>query len=99
MLSFPFVPSKNETDLTLFHIFMNFSRAKAVAAVRTHISRALPATTETVKEVTASETVTTMPKQEVCWMRDPKTGCWAPEDSFDIVDVAELRAQLLSMNK
>jgi Late embryogenesis abundant protein len=85
--------------LILFNILYEFSRAKAVAAARTHISRALPATTETVKEVTASETVTTMPKQEVCWMRHPKTGCWAPEDSFDVVDVAELRAQLLSMNK
>lgn len=85
----------------LFYNFYEFSRAKAAAAAatRTQISRTLPATTEAVKSVTASETITTMPKQEVSWMRDPKTGCWAPEDSFDVVDVAELRAHLLSMKK
>ncbi|KAF3338583.1 Late embryogenesis abundant protein [Carex littledalei] len=78
---------------------ISLGRAKAAAATRTQISRPLPATTEVVKSVTASETVTTMPKQEVSWMRDPKTGYWAPEDSFDAIDVAELRAHLLSMKK
>ncbi|OEL28321.1 hypothetical protein BAE44_0010661 [Dichanthelium oligosanthes] len=33
---------------------------------------------------------------EVFWMRDPQTGCWAPEDSFADVDAAELRARLLA---
>jgi hypothetical protein len=34
--------------------------------------------------------------REVFWMRDPQTGCWAPEDRFADVDAAELRARLLS---
>ena len=34
--------------------------------------------------------------REVFWMRDPQTGCWAPEDRFADVDAAELRARLLA---
>ncbi|RLN07483.1 hypothetical protein C2845_PM11G08380 [Panicum miliaceum] len=34
--------------------------------------------------------------REVFWMRDPQTGCWAPEDRFSDVDAAELRARLLA---
>ncbi|XP_002452301.1 protein SENESCENCE-ASSOCIATED GENE 21, mitochondrial [Sorghum bicolor] len=34
--------------------------------------------------------------KEVFWMRDPQTGCWAPEDRFADVDAAELRARLLA---
>ncbi|OAY76417.1 hypothetical protein ACMD2_08308 [Ananas comosus] len=33
--------------------------------------------------------------KEVFWMRDPKTGYWVPENRFDQVDAAELRARLL----
>ncbi|XP_026658397.2 protein SENESCENCE-ASSOCIATED GENE 21, mitochondrial-like [Phoenix dactylifera] len=34
-------------------------------------------------------------KEEIFWMRDPKTGCWIPENRFDEVDAAELRARYL----
>ncbi|KAG1342573.1 protein SENESCENCE-ASSOCIATED GENE 21, mitochondrial-like [Cocos nucifera] len=34
-------------------------------------------------------------KKEIFWMRDPKTGCWIPENRFNEVDAAELRARLL----
>ncbi|XP_052145298.1 protein SENESCENCE-ASSOCIATED GENE 21, mitochondrial-like [Oryza glaberrima] len=34
--------------------------------------------------------------KEIFWMRDPKTGCWVPENRFGDIDAAELRARLLS---
>ena len=34
--------------------------------------------------------------RDVFWMRDPQTGCWAPEDRFADIDAAELRARLLA---
>jgi len=34
--------------------------------------------------------------RDVFWMRDPQTGCWAPEDRFADVDAADLRARLLA---
>ncbi|KAG8071106.1 hypothetical protein GUJ93_ZPchr0006g44551 [Zizania palustris] len=34
--------------------------------------------------------------KEIFWMRDPKTGCWVPENRFADVDAAELRARLLA---
>ena len=34
--------------------------------------------------------------REVFWMKDQRTGCWAPEDRFADVDAAELRARLLA---
>ncbi|WOK94398.1 hypothetical protein Cni_G03100 [Canna indica] len=37
-------------------------------------------------------------KKEVFWMRNPETGNWMPENRFGDVDVAELRARLLSCN-
>ena len=29
--------------------------------------------------------------KDVFWMRDPKTGCWIPENRFQEVDAVELR--------
>lgn len=37
----------------------------------------------------------TAKKKKVFWMRNPKTGCWIPENRFDEVDAVELRNQLL----
>ncbi|KAK3147007.1 hypothetical protein QOZ80_3BG0276530 [Eleusine coracana subsp. coracana] len=38
-------------------------------------------------------------KKDVFWMRDPKTGCWIPENRFqDDVDAVELRNRLLHYN-
>nr|ABK23711.1 unknown [Picea sitchensis] len=38
-------------------------------------------------------------KKKVFWMRDPATGDWIPEDHFGEIDIAELRAKLLSSGK
>nr|WIW57651.1 late embryogenesis abundant protein LEA81 [Pinus tabuliformis] len=35
-------------------------------------------------------------KNKGFWMRDPATGAWIPEDHFGDVDIAELRAKVLS---
>jgi uncharacterized protein (DUF2147 family) len=35
-------------------------------------------------------------KRDVAWMRDPKTGCWAPENRVDEVDAVDLRNLLLN---
>ncbi|WCJ22232.1 senescence-associated gene 21 [Euphorbia peplus] len=35
------------------------------------------------------------PTEEVAWIPDPRTGCYRPENVANVVDAAELRAQLL----
>ncbi|KAF0921389.1 hypothetical protein E2562_006959 [Oryza meyeriana var. granulata] len=35
-------------------------------------------------------------KRDVPWMRDPKTGCWAPENRVEEVDAVDLRNRLLN---
>jgi hypothetical protein len=35
-------------------------------------------------------------KKKGFWMRDPATGDWIPEDHFGEIDIAELRAKVLS---
>ena len=37
--------------------------------------------------------------KDVFWMRDPKTGCWMPENRLHDVDAADLRARLLFAKK
>jgi len=39
------------------------------------------------------------PREEGFWMRDPKTGCWMPENRLHDVDAADLRARLLFAKK
>jgi hypothetical protein len=39
------------------------------------------------------------PKKDVFWMREPKTGNWMPENHFQDVDPADLRARLLFFRK
>ncbi|KAM0902906.1 hypothetical protein ACQ4PT_019006 [Festuca glaucescens] len=39
------------------------------------------------------------PKRHVFWMREPKTGYWMPENHFQDVDPADLRARLLFSRK
>ncbi|TKY64202.1 hypothetical protein E2542_SST14094 [Spatholobus suberectus] len=34
-------------------------------------------------------------KEEIFWMRDPKSGNWIPENHFGEVDAAELREKFL----
>ncbi|PUZ51736.1 hypothetical protein GQ55_6G212800 [Panicum hallii var. hallii] len=38
-------------------------------------------------------------EEEGFWMRDPKTGCWMPENRLHDVDAADLRARLLFSKK
>ncbi|KAG9459787.1 hypothetical protein H6P81_004295 [Aristolochia fimbriata] len=33
--------------------------------------------------------------EKTYWMRDPKTGCWIPENRFGEVDPADLRAKVI----
>ena len=40
-----------------------------------------------------------MEEEESFWMRDPKTGCWMPENHLHDVDAADLRARLLFSKK
>ncbi|RDX79712.1 hypothetical protein CR513_39833, partial [Mucuna pruriens] len=47
----------------------------------------------TVKAKSASDNGN---KEEIFWMKDPKSGNWIPENHFDEVDVAELRDKFLS---
>ncbi|KAG1342574.1 protein SENESCENCE-ASSOCIATED GENE 21, mitochondrial-like, partial [Cocos nucifera] len=63
--------------------------AESARAVPGAARRAAAATEKTAMESGGSA------KKEIFWMRDPKTGCWIPENRFDEVDAAELRARLL----
>ncbi|GJN03668.1 hypothetical protein PR202_ga21139 [Eleusine coracana subsp. coracana] len=51
-----------------------------------------------VRQPTAAEQAV-MRKEECSWMRDPKTGCWMPENHIDDVDAADLRARLIFSKK
>ncbi|KAF8693490.1 hypothetical protein HU200_038887 [Digitaria exilis] len=76
---------------------LSFSRrgyAAAAAVVEVH-QRAAPAMAGRVS-ASAGGNSAAAAAREVFWMRDPQTGCWAPEDRFADVDAAELRARLLA---
>ncbi|CAL5021380.1 unnamed protein product [Urochloa decumbens] len=66
--------------------------AAAAAGAEVH-QRAAPAA---AAAMAASGSNAAAAAREVFWMRDPQTGCWAPEDRFADVDAAELRARLLA---
>lgn len=40
----------------------------------------------------------TKKQQDRFWMRDPKTGCWIPENRFEEVDVVDLRNRMIRHN-
>ncbi|CAL4939844.1 unnamed protein product [Urochloa decumbens] len=61
-------------------------------AVNVHVSSAAAGRT---KDGAADGAWTATRKKEVFWMRDPKTGCWIPENQFQEVDAVELRNRLL----
>ncbi|GJN16075.1 hypothetical protein PR202_gb03025 [Eleusine coracana subsp. coracana] len=50
------------------------------------------------RQPTAAEQAV-MRKEEWSWTRDPKTGCWMPENHIDDVDAADLRARLIFSKK
>ncbi|CAN6278902.1 unnamed protein product [Urochloa humidicola] len=69
-----------------------YAAAAAGAEVR---QRAAPAMAARIS-ASAGGSNAAAASREVFWMRDPQTGCWAPEDRFSDVDAAELRARLLA---
>ncbi|WVZ74975.1 hypothetical protein U9M48_023087 [Paspalum notatum var. saurae] len=68
--------------------------AAAAAGAEAPLQRAPAASAAAAMAARASGTAAS--SKEVFWMRDPQTGCWAPEDRFADVDAAELRARLLA---
>jgi hypothetical protein len=70
--------------------------AAAAAGSEVH-QRAAPAAAMAARvSASAGGSSAASSSREVFWMRDPQTGCWAPEDRFADVDAAELRARLLA---
>ena len=51
---------------------------------------------EVSESASANNIVTDNNKEEIFWMRDPKTGNWIPENHFGEVDAADLREKFLS---
>ncbi|WVZ57218.1 hypothetical protein U9M48_007628 [Paspalum notatum var. saurae] len=47
----------------------------------------------------AAGRATSSNKDTSFWMRDPKTGCWVPENRFQEVDAVELRNRLIHRHK
>jgi hypothetical protein len=70
-----------------------YAAAAAGAEVR---QRAAPSAARVSGTGVGSNAAAAAAAREVFWMRDPQTGCWAPEDRFADVDAAELRARLLA---
>ncbi|KAF8653106.1 hypothetical protein HU200_062548 [Digitaria exilis] len=77
---------------------LSFSRtgyAAAAAGAEVH-QRAAAMAGRVSASAGGSSAAAAAASREVFWMRDPQTGCWAPEDRFADVDAAELRARLLA---
>ncbi|XP_066387788.1 late embryogenesis abundant protein Lea5-D-like [Miscanthus floridulus] len=66
--------------------------ARAVTVQQSSAAAAV-ATAKTDVAVADASRATT--KQDKFWMRDPKTGCWVPENRFEEVDVVELRNRMI----
>ncbi|KAK1287128.1 hypothetical protein QJS10_CPB19g01989 [Acorus calamus] len=45
--------------------------------------------------MSTAKTTTNGHKGQIFWMRNPRTGNWAPEDRFEDVDAVELRNKIL----
>ncbi|CAO2046236.1 unnamed protein product [Urochloa humidicola] len=80
---------------TLLSLSRRGYAAAAAAGAEVH-QRAAPAAMAPRVSASAGGSNAAAASREVFWMRDPETGCWAPEDRFADVDAAELRARLLS---
>ncbi|XP_020110299.1 protein SENESCENCE-ASSOCIATED GENE 21, mitochondrial-like [Ananas comosus] len=82
------------------NMFLSLSgrRGYAVAATREVVSSSAEKAvrTTTISGDGGGGVVAAEPKKEICWMPDPRSGNWVPENRFDEVDVAGLRAQHLS---
>ena len=70
-----------------------YAAAAAGAEVR---QRAAPSAARVSGTGVGSNAAAAAASRDVFWMRDPQTGCWAPEDRFADIDAAELRARLLA---
>ncbi|GJN40877.1 hypothetical protein PR202_gn00292 [Eleusine coracana subsp. coracana] len=72
-------------------------RSYSVYAARTAVNVHVPTAVGRTDNAAADGGRAT--KEDVFWMRDPKTGCWIPENRFqDDVDAVELRNRLLHYN-
>nr|AWJ68106.1 late embryogenesis abundant [Cleistogenes songorica] len=73
-----------------------YRRSYSVVQARAVNVHVLSATTEAGRVDGAAADGVRVTKKDVFWMRDPKTGCWIPENRFeDDVDAVELRNRLL----
>lgn len=68
----------------------------ARAAVNVHVPTATAGAAVGRADISAPADGGRATKKDVFWMRDPKTGCWIPENRFqDDIDAVELRNRLL----
>jgi hypothetical protein len=72
-------------------------RSYAAAAVA--LTRQGPSATGGAASRLAAAAQKEAPKKDIFWMREPKTGNWMPENHFQDVDPADLRARLLFSKK
>lgn len=96
-----------DSSSSMLHIFNLFSLWACVCmyrqrsygvyarAVNVHVTAAAAAGRTTTDGGAADGRRASSKKQDVFWMRDPKTGCWIPENRFLEVDAVELRNRLL----
>ncbi|KAK1314944.1 hypothetical protein QJS10_CPA06g02561 [Acorus calamus] len=69
---------------------------RSYSAVKTQESSTkIQASVATAASMSMTKTTTNGQKGEIFWMRDPRTGNWAPEDRFEDVDAVELRNKSL----
>ncbi|EER92160.1 hypothetical protein BDA96_01G367700 [Sorghum bicolor] len=70
--------------------------ATAVNVQHASAAAAVAATPMAKTDVVAAAADASRAKQDdKFWMRDPKTGCWIPENRFQEVDVVDLRNRLI----
>ncbi|KAK1263389.1 hypothetical protein QJS04_geneDACA013588 [Acorus gramineus] len=69
---------------------------RSYSAVKTkETSTKTQASVATAASMSTAKTTADGHKGEIFWMRNPRTGNWAPEDRFEDVDAVELRNKIL----
>lgn len=78
----------------------SYGSVQHAMAVNAQASAAAAAATKAgvVAAADASGATNNKTKQDKFWMRDPKTGCWIPENRFEEVDVIDLRNRLIHVH-
>lgn len=82
------------------HSRRSYGSVQHAMAVNAQASAAAAAATKAgvVAAADASGATNNKTKQDKFWMRDPKTGCWIPENRFEEVDVIDLRNRLIHVH-